>query len=212
VHYAYQLPDVAIASLVEYQAEGMPDMITNERVIKDEIESGADTLGAFLMSPDFGKWWCGSKLTIEESRRLIPHQNATIVQVSPSIIAGIVYMIQNPDKSPVFPEDLPEDYVMNSFIKCYLGTWISQSVNWEPSGKTMLPKYKKEKREKEAQQVCARLYFGLFCILFCFSSTFSSSVFCFVSLFVLFLCDKHQNAQPTHTRAPHTPTHRRRSD
>ncbi|AGE50256.1 homospermidine synthase [Acanthocystis turfacea Chlorella virus Canal-1] len=145
VHYAYQLPDVAIASLVEYQAYGMPDMITNERVIKDEIESGADTLGAFLMSPDFGKWWCGSKLTIEESRRLIPHQNATIVQVSPSILAGMIYMIQHPDKAPVFPEDLPEDYVMNGFIKPYLGEWISQPVKWEPEGKTMLPKYKKEK-------------------------------------------------------------------
>ncbi|AGE59850.1 homospermidine synthase [Acanthocystis turfacea Chlorella virus TN603.4.2] len=145
VHYAYQLPDVAIASLVEYQAEGMPDIITNERVIKDEIESGADTLGAFLMSPDFGKWWCGSKLTIEESRRLIPHQNATVVQVSPSILAGMIYMIQYPDMSPVFPEDVPEDYLMNTFIKPYLGEWISIPVNWEPTGKTMLPKYKKEK-------------------------------------------------------------------
>jgi homospermidine synthase len=97
------------------------------------------------MSSDFGKWWCGSKLTIEESRRLIPHQNATVVQVSPSILAGMIYMIQFPDKSPVFPEDVPEDYLMNNFIKCYLGEWISQPVVWEPTGKTMLPKYKKEK-------------------------------------------------------------------
>ena len=145
VHYAYQLPDVAIASLVEYQANGMPDQLTNERVIKDEIQSGADTLGAFLMSPIYGKWWTGSKLDIETARKLIPGQNATVVQVVPSVVADIFYMIANPDRGPIFPEDLPEEMMMEMFIKPYMGQWLSQPIVWEPTGKTMLEKYRKEK-------------------------------------------------------------------
>lgn len=144
VHYAYMLPDVAIASLVEYQANGMPDMLTNERVIKDDIISGADTLGVFLMSPKYGKWWCGSDLDIDTSRKLIPHQNATVVQVSPSVIAGIIYCLQNPDRSPVFPEDM-DLYYMEKFIKPYMGRWISKPIQWDPDTSKLPKKYQKEK-------------------------------------------------------------------
>jgi homospermidine synthase len=139
------LPDVAIASLVEYQANGMPDVLKNERVIKDDIISGADTLGVLFISPKYGKWWTGSDLNIETSRKLIPHQNATVVQVSPSVIAGIIYALQNPNMSPIFPEDMDSNYVMDKFIKPYLGKWISKQVVWEPSTKGLPEKYKKEK-------------------------------------------------------------------
>lgn len=145
VHYAYMLPDVAIASLVEYQANGMPDVLKNERVIKDDIISGSDTLGVLFMSPKYGKWWTGSDLDIETSRKLIPHQNATVVQVSPSVIAGIIYALQNPNISPIFPEDMNSQYIMDKFIKPYLGKWISKPVVWEPSTKGLPEKYKKEK-------------------------------------------------------------------
>jgi homospermidine synthase len=42
----------------------------------DEIISGADILGALVMGHPYQSWWCGSDLDIEESRRLVPHQNA----------------------------------------------------------------------------------------------------------------------------------------
>ena len=145
VHYAYMLPDVAISSLVEYQANGMPEVLKNERVIKDDIVSGADTLGVLFMSPKYGKWWTGSDLDIETSRKLIPHQNATVVQVSPSVVGAIIYALQKPNLSPIFPEDMDSDYIMNMFIKPYLGKWISKPVVWEPSTKGLPEKYKKEK-------------------------------------------------------------------
>jgi homospermidine synthase len=145
VHYAYMLPDVAIASLVEYQANGMPDSLKSERVIKDEIASGADTLGVLFMSPKYGKWWTGSDLDIETSRKLIPHQNATVVQVSPSVLGAIIYALQNPNLSPIFPEDMNSNYIMNMFIKPYLGRWLSKPVMWEPSTKGVPEKYKREK-------------------------------------------------------------------
>jgi len=144
VHYAYQLPDVAIASLVEYQANGCPDVLTNERVIKDDIISGKDTLGVFFMSPKYGKWWTGSDLSIEQSRKLIPHQNATVVQVSPAVLAGIITMLTTPDLGPIFPEDMDSHKAMR-YIKPYLGLWISKQIIWEPSMKNVPEKYHKTK-------------------------------------------------------------------
>jgi homospermidine synthase len=145
VHYAYMLPDVAIASLVEYQANGCPDFLKKERVIKDEIVSGADTLGVLMMSPKYGKWWTGSMLDIETSRKLIPHQNATVVQVSPSVLADIIYALKYPDLGPIFPEDMDSTWVMKKLIMPYLGKWISEPVSWEPSLKNVPEKYHKTK-------------------------------------------------------------------
>ena len=144
VHYAYMLPDVAIASLVEYQANGCPDHLKNERVIKDDVISGNDTLGVFFMSPKYGKWWTGSDLSIEQSRKLIPHQNATVVQVSPAVLAGIITMLTKPNLGPIFPEDMRSDEVMR-FIRPYLGLWISKPIDWNPSLKNVPEKYHKVK-------------------------------------------------------------------
>ncbi len=67
------------------------------RIMNDEITSGADILGALLMGHAYNSWWTGSDLSIEESRRLVPHQNATTMQVAISVVAAVMWMIENPD-------------------------------------------------------------------------------------------------------------------
>ena len=96
------------------------------------------------MSPKYGKWWTGSDLSIEQSRKLIPGQNATVVQVSPAVLAGIITMLTKPDLGPIFPEDMRSDEVMR-FIKPYLGNWISKPIDWEPCKKNVPNKYCKDK-------------------------------------------------------------------
>ena len=39
-------------------------------------------------------WWCGTDLDIEESRRLVPHQNATTMQVAVSVVAACLWMFE----------------------------------------------------------------------------------------------------------------------
>ena len=73
--------------------------------MNDEITSGADILGALIMGHPYNSWWCGSDLSIEESRRLVPHQNATTMQVAISVIAATAWMIQNPEMGVVVPDD-----------------------------------------------------------------------------------------------------------
>ncbi len=130
VHYAYCPTDSAIASLNElrgYNYRLQPKL----RILNDEITSGADILGSLLMGHDYQSWWVGSLLTIEESRRLVPHQNATTLQVAISVVAATAWMIQNPNKGVVVPDDLPHDFILK-MANPYLGESISTPVDWNP--------------------------------------------------------------------------------
>lgn len=130
VHYAYCPADVAIASLNELRGYDY-QLPKNVRIMNDEITSGSDILGALLMGHPYNAWWTGSDLSIEESRRLVPHQNATTMQVAVSVVAATCWMIENPARGVVVPDDLPHDYVLK-LAKPYLGKFISKSSDWTP--------------------------------------------------------------------------------
>jgi len=99
--------------------------------MNDEITSGSDILGALVMGHAYKSWWTGSDLSIEESRRLVPHQNATTMQVAISVVAAVMWMIGNPDRGVCVPDDLPHDYVLG-ISKPYLGNFISAPSDWTP--------------------------------------------------------------------------------
>jgi homospermidine synthase len=130
VHYAYCPADVAIASLNELRGYDYK-LQENQRILNDEINIGADILGALLMGHPYNAWWTGSDLSIEESRRLVPHQNATTMQVAISVIAATVWMMGNPSMGVVVPDDLPHEFVL-AIAKPYLGTFISTPSDWTP--------------------------------------------------------------------------------
>ena len=64
------------------------------------------------MGHAYKSWWIGSDLTIEESRRLVPHQNATTMQVAISVVAAAMWMIENPEEGVRVPDDLPHEYIL----------------------------------------------------------------------------------------------------
>ena len=130
MHYAYCPCDNAINTLQELRGYEYKLQV-NQRIMNDEITSGADILGALLMGHAYNSWWIGSDLSIEESRRLVPHQNATTMQVAISVVAATMWMIENPESGVVVPDDLPHDYVLD-IAKPYLGRWISKSSDWTP--------------------------------------------------------------------------------
>jgi homospermidine synthase len=130
VHYAYCPCDCAIASLHELRGNDYK-LQPKIRIMTDEIASGADILGALLMGHPYNSWWCGSDLSIEESRRLVPHQNATTMQVAISVVAACQWMVENPNRGLCVPDDLPHDYVLG-ISKPYLGTFISTPEDWTP--------------------------------------------------------------------------------
>ena len=130
MHYAYCPCDCAIASLNELRGYRY-ELNVRQRIMNDEITSGADILGALLMGHAYNSWWTGSDLSIEESRRLVPHQNATTMQVAISVVAASMWMIENPGMGLCVPDDLPHDYILD-ISKPYLGKFISTPSDWTP--------------------------------------------------------------------------------
>lgn len=131
VHYAYLPCDETIMSLHELRGLNY-EMQSRLRILQDhEITSGEDILGALLMGHNYNSWWTGSILSIEESRKLAPGQNATTIQVALGVIAAVMWMIENPRKGFCLPDDLPHDYVLK-IAKPYLGKFVSKPYNWTP--------------------------------------------------------------------------------
>ena len=48
-----------------------------------------------------------------------------------SVVAAVMWMIQNPDRGVCVPDDLPHDFVLE-FAKPYLGKFISTPSDWTP--------------------------------------------------------------------------------
>ena len=130
VHYAYCPCDAAIVSLHElrgYNYRLQPKL----RIMTDEIIGGEDILGALIMGHAYNSWWTGSILSIEESRKLVPHQNATVMQVAASVVAAINWMIENPQRGICVPDDLPHDYILEK-ANPYMGRSLSIRSDWTP--------------------------------------------------------------------------------
>jgi homospermidine synthase len=130
VHYAYCPADAAIASLHELHMRG--DVLQPEwRIMNDDIVSGRDELGCLLMGHPFTSWWIGSLLDIHETRRLVPHQNATTLQVAASVLGAVQWLLEHPSAGVCLPDDLPHEEILGH-ARPYLGPFISRPVDWSP--------------------------------------------------------------------------------
>ncbi len=130
VHYAYMPCDETIASLHELRCRNY-ELQSKLRIMNDEITKGEDMLGALIMGHKYNSWWTGSILSIEESRSLVPHQNATTTQVAIGVVSAVMWMIENPAKGVVLPDDLPHEHILK-VAKPYLGRFVSEPSSWTP--------------------------------------------------------------------------------
>jgi len=129
-HYAYHPCDAAVLSLHEMAGKNGKQQ-KKQRLIVDEITSGVDELGVLLMGHKKTSYWYGSYLTIQETRRLVPFNNATSLQVAIAALAGLMYAIENPSLGLIEAEDLDHDYVLK-ISKPYLGKMVGKYSNWTP--------------------------------------------------------------------------------
>ncbi|MCU0640528.1 MAG: saccharopine dehydrogenase NADP-binding domain-containing protein [Candidatus Margulisbacteria bacterium] len=130
VHYAYCPSDVAINSLRELEMRQY-HMQPKMRIMADEIIDGEDQLGVLLMGHDFNSWWCGSLLDIHTSRKLVPHQQATTMQVACSVVAAAIWMIKNPRRGFLLPDDLDHEEILKVAMP-YIKPFVSKAVDWTP--------------------------------------------------------------------------------
>lgn len=130
MHYAYCPCDAAIISLHELRGRNY-ELQPKLRIMNDEITSGSDILGALIMGHAFNSWWTGSDLSIAQSRKLVPHQNATTLQVAISVVSAVMWMFENPAEGVCSPERLPHDFVLK-IADPYLGRNLSVPSDWTP--------------------------------------------------------------------------------
>ncbi len=130
VHYAYQPAAAAIVSLHELRMTGYR-MQERQRIMDDDITSGDDELGVLLLGHDLTGWWTGSQLSIEETRRLVPGQNATTLQVAASVLGAVAWMVAHPDRGVLVPDQLDHREVL-AWVDPYLGPCPSARTDWTP--------------------------------------------------------------------------------
>jgi homospermidine synthase len=130
-HYAYHPCNDAVLSLHElFGRAGTPQ---EAHIILDEhdIVDGIDELGVLLYGHKRNAYWYGSQLSIDETRALAPHQNATGLQVSSAVLAGMVWALENPEAGIVEADEM-------DFRRClevqkpYLGPIIGEYTDWTP--------------------------------------------------------------------------------
>ena len=102
-----------------------------KRLLMDEIDTGIDELGVLLMGHALGAYWFGSRLAIGEARRLVPYNNATSLQVTASVLAGMVWAIENPDRSIVEPDEIDHERIIE-IARPYLGDLVGAYSGWTP--------------------------------------------------------------------------------
>jgi homospermidine synthase len=129
-HYAYHPSDSAVLSVHELAGRNW-QMQDRKRILMDEITSGMDELGVLLAGHKKNAYWYGSQLTVDEARRLVPHNNATSLQVTVSVLAGIIWAMENPDSGLLEPDELDHKRILD-ICKPYLGRMHGEYTDWSP--------------------------------------------------------------------------------
>ena len=130
VHYAYCPTDAAVASMHELEMRQW-DLTSSQRIMNEEIIDGDDRLGVLLMGHAYKSWWTGSLLNIHDSRKLIPKQSATTVQVASAVYAAVAWAMANPNAGYRVPDELPWQEVLN-YAEKYWGGYHSAAADWDP--------------------------------------------------------------------------------
>jgi homospermidine synthase len=119
-HYAYHPCDDAVLSVHELAGKNW-EMQPEKRLMTDEIVRGMDELGVLLMGHAKGAYWYGSRLTIEEARRVAPHNNAT----------SVIWAIENPRRGVVESDEMDHARILE-ICAPYLGEVVGVYSDWTP--------------------------------------------------------------------------------
>lgn len=130
VCYAYHPCEKTRQSLVEWEARGLAEPAFKTLIAPERIARGDDELGVLLCF-DGGAYWYGSTLSIAETRRLVPHNNATTLQVAAGMLGGLTWAIRHPRAGVVEADQIDFRQVM-AVAAPYLGCLAGTLTDWQP--------------------------------------------------------------------------------
>ncbi len=130
-HYAYHPCNDAVLSLHEmFGQAGEPQPVFHV-LDENELVDGIDELGVLLYGHKKNAYWYGSQLSVDETRKIAPYQNATGLQVTSAVLAGMVWALENPEAGIVETDEM-------DFQRClevqmpYLGPVEGYYTDWTP--------------------------------------------------------------------------------
>ncbi len=129
-HYAYHPCNDAVLSLHETFGSGVVQS-THRIIDETEVIGGIDELGVLLYGHAKNAYWYGSRLSMAETRELAPYQNATGLQVTSAILAGMVWALENPQAGIVETEEMDHERCL-AIQKPYLGPVEGHYTDWHP--------------------------------------------------------------------------------
>ena len=130
-HYAYHPADDAVLSLHEMFGRAGVMQEAHHILSEKEIASGIDELGVLLYGHGKNAYWYGSQLSVEETRKIALYQNATGLQVSSAVLAGMVWALENPNAGIVEADEM--DYKRCLEVQTpYLGPVNGFYTDWTP--------------------------------------------------------------------------------
>jgi homospermidine synthase len=130
VHYSYHPSDSAVLSVHEFCGRNYI-VQDRKRIMMDDITSGTDELGVLLCGHKKNAYWYGSQLTVEAARALAPYNNATSLQVTVSVLSGMIWAIENPNVGLVEPDEMDYKRVLELCMP-YLGNVVGEYTHWSP--------------------------------------------------------------------------------
>ena len=130
-HYAYHPCNDAVLSLHEMFGQAGKMQSAHHSLGESEILDGIDELGVLLYGHGKNAYWFGSQLSVEETRAIAPNQNATGLQVTSAVLAGMVWALENPNRGIVEADEM--DYRRCLEVQMpYLGPVIGAYTDWTP--------------------------------------------------------------------------------
>ena len=130
-HYAYHPADDAVLSLHEMFGAAGRKQAANHILDENEIVDGIDELGVLVYGHAKNAYWYGSQLSIEETRVLAPYQNATGLQVSSAVLAGMVWALENPTAGIIEADEMDHERCLEVQTP-YLGPVCGYYTDWTP--------------------------------------------------------------------------------
>jgi homospermidine synthase len=104
---------------------------THKIIDETDVVDGMDELGVLLYGHARNAYWYGSRLSIQEARELAPYQNATGLQVTSAILAGMAWALQNPAAGIVETEEMDHEICL-AIQRPYLGAVEGHYTDWHP--------------------------------------------------------------------------------
>jgi homospermidine synthase len=129
-HYAYHPSDSAVLSVHEFHGRNW-QMQERKRIMMDDITDGIDELGVLIAGHKKNAYWYGSQLSVQEARKLVPHNQATSLQVTIGCLSGMIWAMENPNSGMLEPDELDFRRILE-ICKPYLGPVVGEYTDWTP--------------------------------------------------------------------------------